>query len=142
MISVQRFVSDYTDKSFGLESTAPRNPGQNVLFTAATLEIIEPSERNDSDQALSVTFGNVDGRIHDIVDQITGQGFFDQVQIVYRKYFSGDFTQPATQPLYLFASTLAFDGPTSVSFTAEDTDLSAKRSGTLYTFEQFPGLKE
>lgn len=142
MSGVERFVSNQKDKSFILEDTAPRNPGETVLFTASTLEIVEPAERNDSDQSLSVNFGNVDGRIHDIIDQISGQGFFAQVQIVYRKYFSGDLSAPAAQPLYLFASTLAFDGPTSVSFTAEDTDLSAKRAGTLYTFEQFPGLRD
>ena len=128
--------------SFVLEDTAPRNAGETVEFTAATMAIVEPSERNDSEQILSVDFGNTDGIIHEIADQITGAGFFEQVSVVYRKYYSGDLSAPAASPLYLFASNLAFDGPTSVSFTAEDTDLSSKRAGSLYTFELFPGLRE
>jgi len=139
---VYRFVSAYTDQQFGLESTAPRSAGQTVTFDGVTLEIIEPAEREDSEQVLSVIFGNVDGRVHDIVDQISGQGFFDQVELIYRKYYSGDLTEPAVPPITLFVSSLSFDGPTTVKFNAEDTDLSAKRSGTVYTFEQFPGLRE
>jgi hypothetical protein len=139
---VYRFVSNYIDVDFTIESTGPRNASESVTFRGVTMQITEPAERQDSEQNLSISFGNVDGTIHDIVDQITGQGFFDQIEIVYRKYYSGDLTQPAISPLYLFASNIAFSGPTEVSFTAEDVDLSQKRSGLVYTIEDFPGLKE
>jgi len=136
-----RFVSNYSDINLTLESTAPRNPGQTVAFRGVTLEITEPAERQDAEQALSVIFGNVDDTVTDIMDQISGQGFLEPIQVVYRKYYSGDLSQPATSPLYLFASSVAFEGPAAVSFTAEDVDLSQKRAGTRYTLEQFPGLR-
>lgn len=139
---VYRFVSNYKDLQATLESDAPRNPSELVTFRGVTLAITEPAERHDSEQALVVDFGNVDGTIHNILDQISGSGFFTQVDIVYRKYYSGDLTQPAVSPLYLFASKVSFEGPTTVSFTAEDTDLSQKRSGIIYTVEDFPGLRE
>ena len=139
---VYRFVSNSVDVSLTLESDAPRNPGETVVFEQASLGIVEPAEREDSEQTLGVKFGTVDGRLPAIVDQITGTGFFTPVQIVYRKYFSGDLTQPAVPPLLLSAANLDFDGPTSVELTAEDADLSQKRSGRLYRLEVFAGLAE
>lgn len=139
---VYRFVSNYNDVDFILESSAPRNPGESVTFRGVSLSITEPAERQDSEQVLSVSFGNVDGTIHGIIDQITGSGFFDQIQIIYRKYYSGDLSAPALSPSTLFASNIAFDGPIQVSFNAEDVDLTQKRAGLNYIIEQFPGLKE
>lgn len=137
-----RFVVNHVDVDLTLESTAPRNAGETVTFRGVTMSITEPAERQDSEQVLGITFGNVDGTIHDIIDQITGSGFFQQIEIIYRKYYSGDLTVPAVSPLRLFASNVGFNGPTDVSFTAEDVDLSQKRSGLNYIIEQFPGLKE
>jgi len=133
-------VSDYVDLSASLEADAPRNPGETVIFSQATLRIDEPQERNDADQVLNISMGAVDDRLDDIISQITGTGFFDQMEVVYRKYFSGDLTVPATNPLYLFGSGITFENTETATFTAEDIDLSAKRSGVLYTTEFFPGL--
>lgn len=141
--AVHRFVfSSSVTLSAGLEAGAPRNAGETVAFQAATGIITEPAERQDSEQVLGVAFGSVDGTLHDMLARITGVGYFEPVQVVYRKYYSGDLTQPAVDPLYLFAAGLNFDGPTQVTFSAEDSDLSQKRAGTLYTTEQFPGLAE
>ena len=140
--TVYRFVSDTYPVELTLEPDAPRNNGQLVTFAAATLTVREPAERQDSSQSLSVEFGNVDGTIHNIIDQISGGGFFTPMQVVYRKYYSADLSRPAVPPLYLFAASVGFDGPTAVSFNAEDSDLSQKRSGTIYTVEQYPGLRE
>lgn len=140
--TVRRFVANYCDITATLEQDAPRDPGLPVLFTAATLRITEPVERQDAEQALAVEFGNVDGAISELVDQIAGIGFLTGVDVVYRKYYSGDLERVAVPPLYLFAASLAFSGPTSVAFTAEDVDLSQKRSGRLYTPADFPGLQE
>lgn len=139
---VYRFVSNYTPVEFTLEDDAPRDRGKLVPFDASTLQIVEPAERQDAEQALQVDFGNVDGTIHSILDQISGPGYFEAVQIIYRKYYSGDLSQPAVPSLRLFASGMSFSGPTTVSFTAEDVDLSQKRAGSLYTSEAFPGLRE
>lgn len=140
--TVYRFVVNYCNKAFTLEEDAPRNAGESVEFEAATLNIVEPAEREDSEQALQVEIGNVDGRVNDIIEQISGVGFFTSVDVVYRKYYSGDLSGPAVPPLYLFASNLVFSGPTSVAFTAEDVDLSQKRAGEIYDPVNFPGLRD
>ena len=133
-----RFVNTYNNITATLESNAPRDSG-DVLFEAATFKVEEPSERNDNDQILTVTAGIQDGKIREMVDSISGTGFLDQINVVYRVYYSGDLTQPAKTPLYLYASGINFDNQ-KASFTAEDTDLNTKRSGVLYTTEFFPGL--
>ena len=140
--TVRRFVSNYCDLTATLEAGAPRDPGRAVVFTGATLSITEPVERQDAEQSLAVEFGNVDGVVSELVDQIAGLGYLTGVDVVYRKYYSGDLTTPAVPPLYLFAASLAFSGPLSVAFSAEDVDLSQKRAGRLYTPADFPGLQE
>ncbi len=132
---VFRFAQDYNDLTATLEDLTV------VTFTAATLEITEPAERNDSEQNLQIKMGAVSDELQDIIDQITDQGFLTELKIVYRKYYSEDLTQPAATPLILFGSTISFEGSESVSFVAEDTDLSNKRSGQLYTLTEFPGLE-
>lgn len=139
---VRRFVSNSCPFSATLETDAPRDPGETVAFRPVTLRITEPAEREDSEQSLLVEFGNVDSTVHEILDQITGTGFFTGVEVVYRKYYSGNLSQPAVPPLYLYAAGISFDGPTAASFNAEDVDLSQKRSGELYTPERYPGLRE
>ena len=140
--AVHRFVSARHDMELKLEPSAPRDGDTRQDFRAATLQIVEPSERQDSEQSLSVTFGNVDSTVSDMIDLINGQGYFTPVQVIYRKYYSDDLSAPCQPPLYLYAWSIAFNGPTSASFTAEDTDLSQKRSGQLYRLEQYPGLRE
>ena len=138
---IYRFVNNYTDLAAGLESTAPRNAGETVVFTAAGIVIEEPQERNDADQVLTINMAAVDDTLDDIIEQISGTGFLEQMQVVYRKYYSRVLTEPAVTPLYLFGSGIAFENTESATFTAEDTDLSMKRSGIIYTTELFVGLQ-
>jgi hypothetical protein len=135
-----RYVSSALPKSFTLETGAPRDASALVEFEAAGIRITEPSERDDLDQILSVSFGNTDNRIQDIVNQITGTAYFTPTEIVYRKYISSNTSEPALPPLYMYASSVSFNGPTSAEFTAEDANLSIKRSGAIYTSNDFPGL--
>ena len=137
---VYRFVQDDVDLTAGLETTAPRNPGETVVFSAAFIEIVEPAESTDTEQNIQVKIGTLDDKMHSVIDQITGKGFLTEIDLVYRKYYSGDVSEPITNPLYLFINQPSFDGLTAASFDATDTDLSLKRAGTIYTLEDFPGL--
>lgn len=135
-----RYVDNYSDISAGIEAGAPRNAGETVTYSAATLTIQDAADRGDADQLLSVSMGATDTILNDLVSQVEGSGFFDQIEVVYRKYYSADLSEPAVPPAYLFGSSLSFTGETA-TFTAEDIDLEAKRSGIIYTLELFPGLK-
>jgi hypothetical protein len=134
-----RFVQDFTDNSFTLESTAPRNPSESVLFTALAANIIEPAEEGGIDSILTVDLGAVGNEVNNQIDQITPDGSLIAIEVIYRKYYSGDLTTPVLV-LNLSASEIGFDGYTSVGFTAEDTNITTKRAGELYTLERFPTL--
>ena len=125
----ERFVQDYNDLL-----------AEGITYKAAGIVITEPSERQDSEQNLQISMGAVSDELQAIIDQITDQGFLKELKITYRKYYSGDLTQPAITPTILYGSSISFENSNIVSFIAEDTDLSNKRSGLLYTLQLFPGI--
>lgn len=125
----QYFVQDYNDFV-----------AEGITYKAAGIIITEPAERQDSEQNIQVSMGAVSDELQDIIDQITDTGYMSELKITYRKYYSGDLTQPAIDPIVLFGSSISFDGSERVTFSAEDTDLSNKRSGILYTIAKFPGI--
>lgn len=139
---IYRFVKNTFDIAATLEAGAPWNPTETPVFRGVALDITEPAEQEDATQTLAVKFGNVDSTIQDILEQVQGSGYFTPVSVVYRKYYSSTLDRPAVPPLYLSAATVAYNGPRSVSFVAEDADLSQKRSGEVYDGEHFPGLRQ
>lgn len=139
--SVLRFVRDFVDISLTLESTAPRNPSTSVLFTAIAMEINEPGENGQIEQVLGVNLGAVGNEVNDQLDQITESGALTPVELIYRKYYSGDLTEPVLV-LTLSVADISFKGYSDVSFTGEDVDFAIKRAGEIYTVERFPGLKD
>ena len=78
---IYRFANQYDDFTATLETTAPRNAGEDATFTASTLLIEEPAERNDADQVISVTVGATDDVLAEIIDQVSGSGFLEQIQV-------------------------------------------------------------
>lgn len=138
---VYRYVDNREGQTFTLEAGAPRDPSTPVLFEESGLNITDPVEREDNDQILTVSFANVDGRVQEMLDQITGQGYLTEVEVIYRKYYSGNTSEPASPPLYLSASVINFNSSREVSFNAEDTDMTTKRVGRFYYTEDYPGLK-
>lgn len=135
-----RFVDKRDNLTATLEAGAPRDPSTPVLFENSGLKITDPSEREDNDQLLNVKFANIGGEVQDMIEQVSGQGYLKEVQIIYRKYYSGNLNLPASPPLYLSASVITFDSSRNVSFNAEDTDMTTKKVGTFYITEVYPGL--
>tara|TARA_R110002096_G_scaffold265447_3_gene458967 strand:- start:993 stop:1538 length:546 start_codon:yes stop_codon:yes gene_type:complete len=125
----QYFAQNYTDFI-----------AEGVTYKAAGLVITEPAERNDSEQNLSISMGAVTDELQAIIDQITEQGFLSELKVTYRKYYSGDLSEPAITPTILYGSSITFENSDRVSFVAEDTDLTNKRAGKLYTLSLFPGI--
>ena len=137
---VQRFVKDFQNISLTLESDAPRNPSSSVVFTALAMEITEPSENQDAVQILSVSLGATGGELQGQLNLITPANKFTPVDVVYRKYYSGDLSTPVLI-LYLSISEVSFDGYSRNNITAEDQDFSSKPSGEFYTLSRFPTLR-
>jgi hypothetical protein len=137
---VYRFVREQEDQQLALEASAPRNAGETVTFTALAMQITEPGEEANADPVLIVQLGAVGGEVNAELDGFTPSDFLTEVEIVYRKYFSGDLSEPAV----IISETvtgLTFTGADQVGFTGEGVDLTNKRAGRVYTLEEFPALK-
>ena len=137
--SVLRFIQDAEDQALTLESAAPREAGDSVLFSAISMVIEEPQETEEADPVLTVNLGGVGGEVQDQVNAITGEDALTPIECIYRKYYSGDIDSPVIV-LSLSVSTIRFEGYTRVAFTAEDIDFANKLSGEIYTIERFPML--
>ena len=137
---VQRFLKDFKDKSFTLESTAPRNAGASVLFSAISMEIIEPTENEEGVQILTVSLGATNDELQDQIELITVANRFEPIECIYRKYYSGDLSEPVLT-LNLSVSSVNFEGYARNNITAEDMDLENKSSGEFYTLSRFPTLR-
>ena len=137
---IYRFVKDFEDQTLTLESTAPRNPNADVLFTAISMEINEPSETQDTEQTLRINLGAIGGEVETAISQIVGEDYLTPIDLVYRKYYSGDLSTPVVV-LILNVSNVNFEGYEIVNFTGEDIDFANKQSGELYTLERFVALE-
>ena len=135
-----RFLADFGDGIFTLESTAPRNPSTVQLFTGLSMAINEPSENKDGLQALTASIGATGAELQDKLDLITPANAFEAVECIYRKYYSEDLTDPVLV-LYLSITSVEFNGYTKNTIVAEDQDLASKSAGELYTLDRFPGLR-
>jgi len=135
-----RFVKDFKDINLTLESTAPRNPSTSVTFTAISMNINEPIESGEVEQILSVDMGAVGNEVNDQLAQITETGSLIPIELIYRKFYSGDLTEPVLV-LSLSVANVSFNGYESVSVNCEDVNFATKRAGELYTIERFPTLR-
>lgn len=135
-----RFVQDNVDRDLPIESTAPRDPNTTQTFIAIAMGIKEPAENDEATPQLRIKLGAVADEVNDQINQISGDGYLTPIQVIYRKYYSGDLSGPVL--VYeLSAGNLEFKSYTEVNFTAEDADFARKRSGELYTLERFPTLR-
>ncbi len=137
--AVQRFVADYTDISLTLENTAPRQAGISVLFTAIPMKIIEPAEDSESDSVINIQLGLVNSLIQDWLKTIPVENNLTPIDVIYRKYYSGDLSEPVLV-LNSSVSSISFDGVNKNTIIAENTTLSSRKSGEIYTLERFVTL--
>ena len=142
---IWRLVQDSVSYIASLESTAPRNAGQEVEFLPFAGRITEPAERNDGDRTIQIDVGDLDGAIQDEMDMLDGKDWMTPIEVIYRKYWTDDNSAPAVNPLYLFALSPSFNEsegeiPVSATINASDSDLSQKAAGIIYTTTDFPGL--
>lgn len=135
---VLRFIRDFVDKTLRLESTAPRNPSGDVLFTAASFDVREPSQGESSQATLTVNLGRVGSGVKSKLKQITDFGFLSNMELIYRQYLSDDTSAPV-KVFSFFVSDINFSEG-SVSLAASDDNPTNQDVGRVYTFEDFPGL--
>lgn len=140
-----RLVQDLNEYQAYLESTAPRNPSELVTFSPFAGEIVDSQYSNEAEQAITINIADLNSDVQAYLDTLDGIDWFTPIEVVYRKYWSGDNSHPAIPAQYLFATSPSFetsdgDIPILTTFVASDVDLSQKRAGILYDTRSFPGL--
>lgn len=143
--NVIRLVQDYSPLIATLEPGAPRNAGEAVEFLPFAGNVTDSQESNDAEQSVAIDIADINSEVPKYLDSLDGLDYFTPIEVIYRKYWSGDLSQPALPPQYLFATGPSYEVtdsevPISTSFVASDVDLSQKRAGTIYDIRNFPGL--
>lgn len=138
--NILRFVQDFRNINLILESTAPRNPSVSVTFNAISMGLNEPGENGQIEQILSVNLGAVGNEVNDKLQKITETGSLIPIELIYRKYYSGDLTEPV-KVINMSIADVSFKSYEAVTFTGEDSNFAIKRAGELYEIERWPTLR-
>jgi hypothetical protein len=132
--------------NFTLESTAPRNPGASVVFTAASFLIKEPSTRKDvGNSTVTINLGlSALNTINELIDamEADSENFLEPVELIYRVYEGTEIAVGPSidPPTTMYVRTITIDPQDGVSMIASTTNNRKRRTGGLYTVEDFPGL--
>lgn len=135
-----RFVNDRVGHEFTLESDAPRNPGETVYFEPSGMLVTEPNEK-ELDQQLTVTFGAFSAYVENEIANITGDGVFTPIQLIYRKYYTAGDDEPVLI-LNVSVASVQFDNYNQFAFAGQDSDFANKNNGEIYTLDRFPTLRD
>jgi hypothetical protein len=128
------------DQYFGLEATAPRNPGQTVLFLACPFSADYPEQREGQPPSTKIKIDNVNRELVPLIR--TALGTRQYIDILYREYLGSDLTQPAYGPIEFQLANVQMVG-VSLTGTAVVKNLQNKRFPRLdknYSYIQFPSL--
>ena len=137
----RRLVSrQFLPKTFGLESTAPRNAGQMVEFQPASMDITPVQQSNQTTVSLELQLGRVGSAFKDELNKINGAGFFQPIEGIYRVYRGTSLSQPMMTPVVLFCSSANLESD-SVALLFEDDNPASVTVSKLYLAQDFPGLE-
>jgi hypothetical protein len=128
------------DMSFGLEGSAPHNPGETVVFLACPFSAEYPEQREGQPPSTKIKIDNVN---RELVPKIRAAlGVRQYIQILYREYLGSDLTTPAYGPIEFQLSNVQMVGA-SLTGTAVVKNLQNKRFPRMdknYSYVQFPSL--
>ncbi len=137
---VVRFVANTRAVSLTLESDAPNNAGETVVFSPLAMRLRDPKERGNASGGVGVNVSDLSSEASEILRQITPENVFVPVRMIYRKFIDSD----TSSPVYVRRLTVGgvvFDRDNSFSFEGDDTDFANKTGGQLYTLDRFPSLR-
>lgn len=139
-IGVLRYVTGQQfDKTFTLETDAPRNANETVTFEAVAFDAPEPEQGEDGEVSLDIQLGAVGIDVKSKIKMITDAGWESPLEIVYRQHLSGE-TYPALV-LEFEAETLTLQD-LSAAIRAQQVNQAARDVAEIYTTDRFPGLSQ
>ena len=140
-IGTLRYVfKQYFDKTFTLESTAPRDAGLPVTFAAAAGEVSPLVQSDSPTTSLEISLGRVGQQVKQQLKKINGTGWLEQIECIYRVYDGSNASEPMNNPPTLFISNVSMDLD-SVSMTCEDDNPNGVTVARKYLAQDFPGLE-
>jgi len=121
--------------------TATLETSDEVDFEYYPMKITPLGSKDDLDQSISVTFGDLGEIIPTEIDAVASDmGFLEKPIVKYRAYRSDDLTEPLLGPIVLEIGTFSFTKQ-GCSFEAKAPSLNVNRTGELYKIDRFPMLK-
>lgn len=139
-VGTLRFVArQFFEKSFTLESGAPRNAGQSVVFKPAAMEVSPLVQSDNPVTSLSINLGRVGQGVKEELRKITGFGWLQPVECLYRVYDGSNTSAPLNVPPELRISSINMEAD-SVSLVAEDDNPGGVTVARRYLAQDFPGL--
>ena len=137
----RRFVKDQSfPKSFGLESTAPRNAGETVEFEPASMGITPVQQSNQTTVSLEVQLGAVGIQFKHELNKIKGTAFMTPIEGIYRAYRGSDLTAPIMRPITLYCSSANMEADV-VGLLFEDDNPASVTVAKIYLAQNTPGLE-
>ena len=121
--------------------TAITELGDEVEFMYRPIMISNRGIREDLDQALEISFGDVGTVLPTELDRVReADNFETKPTLLYRTYRSDELDYPLFGPLRLEVQNLAFNEE-GVTISATAPMLNVTKTGEIYQFERFPMLR-
>jgi len=121
--------------------TATLETGSTVSFIYRPILIRDRGLRDDLDQAMEISFGDVGTILPTELDRVREADNFDvKPTLLYRTYRSDDLTYPLFGPMRLEVHNLAFNEE-CCTISARAPLLNVNKTGEIYQFERFPMLR-
>lgn len=141
-ISHPNFTQTYRVVRNAVEGiTATLEDSQVVDFVYYPLNIESSGVKDDLDQILKITLGDLGEILPTELDQVaSNSGFGTKPIIKYRIYRSDDLTRPLFGPITLEVSSFGFTAE-GVTFEAGAPSININKTGEIYTLERFPMLR-
>lgn len=137
--SVLRFVRGKEALTATVESNAPNNPGQAVLFAAIDFSITQP-RIGEGRQELTLEVDNAPLFLLPLVE-MHDLASLDEAQVIYRPYLSSDLTGPHMNPPLTLSIVGITTNTQTISVTCAYADIANRRfPRKVYTVDQFPGI--
>lgn len=134
-----RVVLDHQDLTAVLESDAPLNAGESVVFVKMAFGLQLPNIESVAMPELKIVIDNVSREIEDNLALATASPY--PIEVTYREYLSNDLTGPQNNPPLTFTLKDPEADDNQVTATASTSDSGNRQfPSEVYTSARFPGL--
>jgi hypothetical protein len=135
---LKRFVTGQQfDKSFKLESAAPRNPSAVVAFEPVGFEAPQPEAGEDGEVFLDVQLGAIGFEAKPYIDAVMNS-WPPRIDVVWRQHLTG--VEQPVAVLYFEGAAWTLD-VINVGLRCEQINFASRDISLIYTPDVFKGLR-